>query len=196
MAPAGTTVVSVELALSTSFPSTYRIDRLLPKFGKIKRLFHALFPASYACFLPSCMVSARFPPSVAATTVLSLTNHPHPSSSPAKQAASVVALRFNRHHNLRRALGQVGFMTRGQPVALCPMLEQEVAGYNLLLQTLVVLSRGMDVDSGEPVEGGAGWPFAQVRAGHGWSRLGARERKAVEFLLQLFCWFSDPRHAA
>lgn len=53
-------------------------------------------------------------------------------------------------------------MTRGQPVALCPMLEQEVAGYNLLLQTLVVLSRGMDVDSGEPVEGGAGWPFAQV----------------------------------
>lgn len=73
-----------------------------------------------------------------------------------------MALRFNRHHNLRRALGQVGFMTRGQPVALCPMLEQEVAGYNLLLQTLVVLSRGMDVDSGEPVEGGAGWPFAQV----------------------------------
>lgn len=53
-------------------------------------------------------------------------------------------------------------MTRGQPVALCPMLEQEVAGYNLLLQTLVVLSRGMDVESGEPVEGGAGWPFAQV----------------------------------
>lgn len=53
-------------------------------------------------------------------------------------------------------------MTRGQPVALCPMLEQEVAGYNLLLQTLVVLSRGMDVDSGEPVEGGDGWPFAQV----------------------------------
>eukprot|EP00752_Nemacystus_decipiens_P007866 g7027.t2 len=81
----------------------------------------------------------------------------------ALEAASVVALRFNRHHNLRRALGQVGFMTRGQPVALCPMLEQEVAGYNLLLQTLVVLSRGLDVDSGEPVEGGAGWPFAQER---------------------------------
>ena len=88
---------------------------------------------------------------------------PPPISLTTDQAASVVALRFNRHHNLRRALGQVGFMTKGQPVALCPMLEQEVAGYNLLLQTLVVLSRGLDVDSGEPVEGGAGWPFAQVR---------------------------------
>ncbi|CAM9505930.1 unnamed protein product [Laminaria digitata] len=54
-------------------------------------------------------------------------------------------------------------MTRGQPVALCPMLEQEVAGYNLLLQTLVVLSCGMDVETGEPVEGGSGWPFAQGR---------------------------------
>lgn len=92
------------------------------------------------------------------------------------QAASVVALRFNRHHNLRRALGRMGFMTRGQPVALCPMLEQEVAGYNLLLQTLVVLSRGMDVDSGEPVEGGAGWPFAQVKE---------RERKGGECILLL-----------
>lgn len=38
----------------------------------------------------------------------------------------------------------------------------KVAGYNLLLRTLVVLSCGMDVDTGEPVEGGAGWPFAQV----------------------------------
>ncbi|CAM9361842.1 unnamed protein product [Ectocarpus sp. 13 AM-2016] len=80
----------------------------------------------------------------------------------ALEAASVTALKFNRNHNLRRALGRVGFMARGQPVALCPMLEQEVAGYNLLLQTLVVLSRGLDVDSGEPVEGGAGWPFAQA----------------------------------
>lgn len=53
-------------------------------------------------------------------------------------------------------------MTRGHPVALCPMLEQEVAGYNLLLRTLVVLSCGMDVDTGEVVEGGAGWAFAQV----------------------------------
>ena len=38
----------------------------------------------------------------------------------------------------------------------------QVAGYNLLLQTLVVLACGMDVETGEPVEGGAGWPFAQV----------------------------------
>lgn len=38
----------------------------------------------------------------------------------------------------------------------------QVAGYNLLLRTLVVLSCGMDVDTGKPVEGGAGWPFAQV----------------------------------
>lgn len=75
----------------------------------------------------------------------------------------MTALQFNRHHNLRRALGRVGFMTRGEPVPLCPMLEQEVAGYNLLLRTLVVLSCGMDVDTGEVVEGGAGWPFAQVR---------------------------------
>lgn len=41
-------------------------------------------------------------------------------------------------------------------------MANQVAGYNLLLRTLVVLSCGMDVDTGEPVEGGAGWPFAQV----------------------------------
>lgn len=50
-----------------------------------------------------------------------------PAFYPPLQAASVTALQFNRHHNLRRALGRVGFMTRGQPVALCPMLEQEVS---------------------------------------------------------------------
>ena len=41
-------------------------------------------------------------------------------------------------------------------------MAEQVAGYNLLLQTLVVLSCGMDVETGEPVQGGSGWPFAQV----------------------------------
>lgn len=48
------------------------------------------------------------------------------------QAASVTALQFNRHHNLRRTLGRAGFMTKGHPVALCPMLEQEVRETPLL----------------------------------------------------------------
>lgn len=135
-------------------------------YGRARQLGPVLTPVNPRPSLPAAVVA--FASLVASSRLSRHSSLVTPSvtsprlTSPRRQAASVVALRFNRHHNLRRALGQVGFMTRGQPVALCPMLEQEVAGYNLLLQTLVVLSRGMDVDSGEPVEGGVGWPFAQV----------------------------------
>ncbi|CAM9889984.1 unnamed protein product [Discosporangium mesarthrocarpum] len=79
------------------------------------------------------------------------------------EAAADTALRFNRHHTLRRELGAAGFMSAGRPTNLCPTLDQEVMGYNPLLRTLVMLSCGVDVDTGEPMEGGAGWPFAQER---------------------------------